>query len=233
MTIKYRELMTEYKVTLENEDKVLDKAFVSKALDFEEKLKNNQLTDEEITALDNELVELFNTLHDFVEEDSDEIKAANHKALLNEAKAAIAECGTIEDLAILREKYNELSEIEEIVEQKKEKIIKQGQQAASLKREKLIDNAKKEIAAAKYEELQALGEKYKEYPELITIIKKRHNDEKPGNEEAKLKETLLSKKEWSYADLRALGINPTGNDMTVAGVRLDKEYLLTIYRVRK
>jgi len=233
MTIKYRELMKEYQVTLENKDNVLDKAFVSKALDFEAKLKNNQLTDDEITALDNELVDLFNTLHDFTEEDSDEIKKANHKAAVSEAKAAIAESGTIEDLVILREKYNELSEVHPLIDAKIDKLTKQGQKNDDLKRQALIDNAKKEIAAAKYDELQAMGEKYKEYPELIAIINQRHKDEKPGNEETKLKDTLLSKKEWSYADLRALGINPTGNDMVVAGVRLDKEYLLTIYRVRK
>lgn len=233
MTIKYRQLMKEYEVTLENKDNVLDKAFVSKALDFEEKLKNNQLTDDEITALDNELVELFNTLHDFAEVDSDEIKAAEHKAAVAEAKAVIAESGTIEDLSILREKYNELSEVHPLIDSKIEKLQAKGQKSKDEERAKLIDAGKKEIAAAKYDELQAMGEKYKEYPELVAIINKRHADEKPDNEQSKLKETLLQKKEWSYAELKALGINPTGNDMNVAGLKLEKEYLFSIYRVRK
>jgi len=233
MAIKYRELMKEYEVTLENKDNVLDKAFVSKAVDFEEKLKNNELTDDEIIAADNELVDLFNTLHQFAEEESEELKKANHKAIVNEAKVAIAEAGTIEDLAILREKYNVLPEVHPMIDQKIEKLTAKSQKDKDEQTKKIIEAGKKEITAARYDDLQAMGDKYKDYPELVAIINKRHNDEKPGNDDEKLRQTLLSKKEWSYPDLKALGINPTGNDMKVAGVKLEKEFLFAIYSVRK
>lgn len=230
MEFEYKKLMKEYNVTLDNV--VLDPGFCSKVTEFEEKLKNNQLTDDEMKAWDAELVELFNA-QPHEEVDSEELKDVKHDKDVANAKAEIAEAETIEALTALQNKYNStLPEACELIPPKIAKLVKAAEKAENAKKEQFITEAKKEIAAAKYDDLQAMGEKYKEYPELVEIIKKRHADEKPDPVKT-LKEILLSKKEWSYKELRGIGIEPTGNDMTVEGVKLEREYLLAVYSVRK
>jgi hypothetical protein len=239
---KYKDLMKDYKVTLDNP--VLDPAFVSKANEFEEKLKSDQLTDEEIVVADDELVELFKTLQELSEEDSEEVTAANHAKDVAEARAAIAECNDSKELVALQEKYKQLPEVLPVITAKIEKLVKEADKAAKdalakaernkeAKRLKAIEDGTKEIQTAKYEDLQIMGEKYKEFPELIKLVNERHINEKPGKADEELKKTLLSKNEWNYSALRAMGITPTGNDMTVAGVRLEREYLLEVYAVRR
>ena len=238
MDIKYRELMKEYKLKLDNP--VLDPGFVSKANTFEEKLKNNELTDEEAEKLDDELVELFKNSHNFEEEDSDELKEIKHQKAVSDAKADIAEAGNIDLLKALQKKFKDLPEVQPLIEKKLAKLQEDAENSEKMKKDKekaekdkFIVDAKKEITAAKYDDLQAIGEKYKEYPELVEIIKKRHADEKPGKDDEEIAVKLRSKREWTYRELQAMNIKPTGNDMTVAGVRLEKEYLLNIYSVRK
>jgi DNA repair exonuclease SbcCD ATPase subunit len=216
---------------------VLAKDFVSKANDFETKLAANQLTDAEITALDDELCELFKTKHDFVEEDSEEVKKLKHNKDVSDAKAEIAEAETIVQLKTLQTKFKDLPEVLPLIEGKIKKIEtadkkKQDDENAQ-KQAKFISGAKEEIKAAKYESLQSISEKYKEYPELVEIINKRLSDEKPGKGDEELKTKLLSKREWHYKDLEALGIKPTGNDMTIAGVRLQKEMYFNTYSVKR
>jgi hypothetical protein len=230
MEIKYRKLMEEYNITLDNE--VLDPGFRSKATDFEEKLKNNQLTDDEIKTWDAELIELFNAQpHEDV--DSEELKDVKHEKDVADAKVAVAEAETNEVLIDLQNKFKEtIPEVLPFITAKIDKLNKQAEKTDKAMKDQFIAEAKKEITAARYDDLQAMGEKYKEYPELVEIIKKRHADEKPAPAKT-LKEILLSKKEWSYKELRGIGIEPTGNDMTVEGVRLEREYLLAVYSVRK
>jgi hypothetical protein len=230
--------MEEYNVTLDNP--VLDPAFVTKANDFEEKLKSNQLTDEEIKATDDELVALFNA-HDLSEEDSEEVKKAQRNESIANARLAITEASDVKVLTGLLKKYEDLPEVLPDIQAKITKLEKKAQEQANEKTEKenkekrarLIEEGTKEIKDAKYENLQALGEKYKEFPELVKLVNDRHVAEKPDNDDEKLKATLLTKKEWSYGELKAKGIKPTGNDMTVAGVRMEKEYMLEVYRVRR
>jgi hypothetical protein len=232
--INYRELMKEYDVKLDNP--VLDPAFVSKANDFEKKLEANELTEEEIKAWDAELVELFKK-HDLTEEESPEVIAARRNQAIAEAKAAIAEAETVDQLKALHGSLSEFPEVLPLITKKIEKLEadakKQSDQAAAQIRAKLITDASAEIKAAKYEELQALGEKYKEYAELVKLINERHSNEKPVKDTEQLKEKLLSKKEWSYAELKAMNIEPTGNDMTIAGVKLEKEMYFRVYSVRR
>lgn len=232
MAIKYRELMKEYDVTLENKDEVLDAAFVSKATEFEQKVVNNELTDDEIKAWDDELVELFNK-HNLSEEDSEDVKNLKKAKEISDAKAEIAETETFEDLNKLQVKFKDLPEVLPLIAKKLDIIEKAVNKTQEDNKAKFLTDAKAEIAAAAYDQLQAMGEKYKDHPELIEIVNKRHKEEKPGNDDAELAAKLRSKKEWSYAALRELGINPTGDDMTVAGVKLEKEYLLAVYSVRK
>jgi hypothetical protein len=235
MSIKYRELLKEYGVTLESD--VLDPAFVVKAKDFEQKMEKGELTDEQTVELDNELVELFYK-HDLEEEDSDEVKKLKRDAEITNITAKIEKAADLQSLAAIEKEFlAEYPEIKEKYDKKKaqlEKIVadankKKEQEATEL----LVKKAKEEIAACDYSNLQALGEKYKQYPELVEIIKKRHADEAPGKENERIAQTLRSKKEWSYVELRQMGIEPTGSDMTVAGVILQKEFLFNVYSVRK
>jgi hypothetical protein len=234
MNIKYREKMKEYKVVID--DPVLDPAFVSKAKAFEEKLKGNQLTDDEIKAADEELLKDFEELHSLEEDEAEEVKEANHKKDVAEAKVEITEAGELELLLSLKTKFKDLPEVLPLIDKKVEKLekIKADEEDVAKDNEiKFSQGAQKEISEASFESLQELIGKYKDYPILVESINKRIAEEKTGHEEKTLKETLLAKKEWSYANLRALGVEPTGNDMTVAGVRLEKEYLFAIYSVRK
>lgn len=232
MTIKYRELMKEYDITFDSD--ILDPAFKSKAQDFEKKLAMNALTDEEIKAADDELVDLFKSSHNLEEVDSEEVQKAIRKAAIAEAKVAIAEADTIEALTKLGHTYeSNLPEVFPLVEKKLGALKKQKADSEDAAMKKLFTFAKKEIAECPYNELQAMGEKYKTYPELVEIIKKRHEDENPAQASKERQQKLLSKKQWSYGELKALGITPTGNDMVVDGVKLDKEYLLNVYSVRR
>lgn len=234
MAIKYVELMKEAGISIDHPG--LDPAFVSKVNTFEKKLAGNQMTDEEIEADDNELVELFKA-HEISDEDSEEVKKANHDKAVAEGKASILEAETIEELKALNTSLKEFPELLPIIETKMGKLekTKQDQDDKNKKsqHEALIAQAKKEISEAKYEDLQGLGEKYKQHPELTNLIKERHEKEKPGKQDDELKEKLLSKKEWSYKELRALGITPTDENMTVAGVKLEHIWLCDAYRVKK
>ena len=232
MTIKYRELMAEYGVTLESDTP--SNGFKSRARTFEEKLKKNELTDEEIEAFDNELIEIFKTEHDLSEVDSDELAEAKRKADLAEAKVLIKDAETIQELNALNQKYKaQFPELIPVIVAKVEKLNQKASNDEAEAKEKLLKVAKDEVAQAAYSELGAYGEKYKTLPEIVEIVNKRIADEAPNEKDKELAAKLRSKKQWSYAELRAIGVEPTGNDMTVAGVKLEKEYLLTIYLVRK
>lgn len=227
MAIKYRELMKECKITLDSD--VLDPAFVSMAKDFEQKLAEKKLTDEQIEQMDNELVELFSK--NVVEEDSEEVVKARHDADVANAEKEIEKAKTSEVLNKLHEKFKEeLPEVLPLIEQKLRDFKSEEEKQAT---EKLMKLATKEIEDCPLDQLQALGEKYKKYPELVKLINEKYNREKPKNDQAQLAEKLRSRKEWSYKELEALGIRPTGNDMTVAGVRLEKEMYFNVYSVRK
>jgi hypothetical protein len=237
--LKYQEKMKEYELTFESP--VLDPAFVSKAKDFETKLAANQFTEEEIAAQDIELLELLNSTCDFQTIESEEVIEMRRKETIATAKAAIAEAETLEALANIGLAYKDFPEVMTILDTKVEKLkalaLKQKNDHDAhmneLKRKQAIETGTKEINAAKYEDLQALGEKYKDYPELVTLVNDRHSKEKPVKDDEELKKKLLAKAEFNYTALRAMGITPTGNDMTVAGVRLEKEFLLEVYRVRR
>ena len=238
MTYKYQELMKSSGVTIDHPG--LDPAFVSKVKTFEEKVGKNELTDDEIAAADSELVELFEK-HEITDEDSDEVKALKQKQSIADAKAAILESEDVKELTNMKGKYKEFPEVLPLIDKRIVKLEKDAEaaiksketQQAAEKRQKTLEEGTKEIKAAKYEDLQGMGEKYKDYPELVKMVNERHTNEKPQKDDEELKKKLLSKSEFSYSELRAMGVTPTGNDMTISGVRLEKEYLLEIYSVRR
>lgn len=228
MEISYRGLLKEYNLTLQSD--VLDPAFVQKANEFEEKVKNNELTDEEIKAWDDDLVKCFNDLHNFEEEESAEVKAAKHKAEIAEAKNEIAEADSLKVLTALQKKFFHLTELAPFLEKRIEKVQKA---AADAEQNKFINDATEEIKTAEYAGLPALLTKYKDHPDIVERIQARIEKDKPADPRATIREKLANakKREWTYTDLKDIGINPTGDDMEIEGVYLQRQYLFKIYRI--
>ncbi len=230
--LEYQKLMEQWGIGLDNDpNHVLDPAFVSKAKTLEEKIKNNELTDDEIKNADAELVEMFNKLEK-EEVDSDELADVKRQKDIAEAKAEIAESNSIELLNALKKKFKDLPEVLPFIDKKLEKFQTEKERNEQEALNKLFAIAKKEIKEIDYDNLQAIGEKYKAYPELVAIVNKRIEDDRPQKEEKELAAKLRTKKEWSYKELQALGVKVTGEDMTVAGVRLEREFLFNIYSIR-
>jgi glucan-binding YG repeat protein len=227
MKYEFEVKMKELDLALDNP--VLDPAFVTKATDFKEKVKKHELSDDEAEAIDKELCAMLDQL-DVSEEDSEEVKKANLRKEQSDAKAEVLEAENEEQLHQLAGKFLHLPEIQKLIE-KRLKTIQEKQTAEDQK--KIKDEAKEAIRTATYEMLPSLLESYKDYPDLVKVINARIKDEDPSKNESALHDKLLTKKEWSYAELQELGIKPTGNDMKVAGLKLEKEWFFNIYSVRK
>lgn len=227
MTFEFENLMKGLDLTMDSE--VLDRAFVAKVTDFKDKLAKKQLTDDEIEATDKELVEMLNKLEVIVEDD-EELKAAKLKAEISEAKAEVVQAETEEALNQLAGKYLHLTVIQELIEKRLKSI--RGKKEKEEK-EQAFNEAVEKIKKASPEQYQSLLQEYKDDPELVKIIEGLINAKKQDDPEKELREKLLEKREWSFAELRELGINPTGNDMKVAGLKLEKEMYFNIYSIRK
>lgn len=225
MAYKYQDLMKEYKISLDSP--VLDPAFVSKVQEFE--TKSAQLTDEELVIADQELCEMFTNLHELGEEENEETKKANRKAEIAEAKVEIAEANTLEELNNLAGKYIHLSDVQVMIEKKIKKLT---DLKADEELKQFIDQASQAISSAKYEELSEMRALYEAYPDLITAIDKRLDEEAPAKQKSDLRTKLLEKREWDYNSLKAIGITPTGDNMTIEGVFLERQYLYKIYKIK-
>jgi hypothetical protein len=229
MEYKYKLLLKEHKLTLESD--VLDPAFVQKAKDFEEALKKKELTEDQINAIDDELVELFSHL-EIEEVDSPELAKEKHKAKVLEAKNVIAAAETLDELKKLQKEYEALPELQPFIEKRIEKLEKAVEEATDkAEKEKFITDSTAEIAAAKYETLAGLSEKFKDHPDLVKLIEARIIKEKPAAKEMTIREKLQAakKRRWTYDDLIAIGIKPTGDDMKIEGVYLQREYMFKVY----
>lgn len=231
MDIKYRKLMKDWNIE-SFDNPILDPAFVQPAKEFEEKLKNNELTDEEIKATDDELVVLFEKLHPQELIDSPEVTAANRKAEFAEAKNEIAEADSIPTLTGLSVKFSHLTELAPFIEKRIEKLTKANEASS---KDKFTADALAEIKAAEYANLQHLFEKYKDHLELLKVIEARIEAEKPEPPKETLRDKLANakKREWSYDDLRAIGIAPTGDNMEIEGVYLERQYMFYVYLITK
>jgi hypothetical protein len=226
--MEYKKLMEKWEVKLDNPD--LDPAFVQKATEFETKLKNNELSDDEIKAWDNDLVNCFNELHNFSEEESAEVLAAKRKTEIAEAKNEIAEAETLESLTGLQQKFAHLTELAPFIQKRIEKIQKVME---TEQENKFSAEASAEIQGADYETLPSLLEKYKDYPQIVKSIEARIEAEKPAPAQETLRDKLqkAKKREWSYGDLKAIGIEPTGDDMEIEGVYLERQYMFKVYKI--
>ncbi len=228
MKYDYEVKLKELGLKLDNA--ILDPAFVTKVNDFQDKVKKHELTDEETTAIDQELCAMLDQLE--VEDvENEETKQANLKKEFAEAKAEVLEAEDDEEkLNQLAGKFLHLPEIQKLIEKRLQNI--QGKRTAE-EQKKFKGEATEAIKTATYEMLPGLLESYKDHPDLIKAINHRIESENPAKNEDALKNKLLTKKEWSYAELKELGITPTGNDMRVAGLKLEKEMFFNIYSVRK
>lgn len=229
MEYKYKVLLKENNLTLESD--VLDPAFVQKAKDFQADLDAKKLTEDQINAIDDELVELFNKL-EFEEVDSPEVIKEKRRAAIAEAREEIAAAETEEALLGLQKKHEELPELQPFIEKRIEKVRKAMEAAG---KEKFTADARAEIEAAAYEALAVLLEKYKDHPDLVKLIEARIEKEKPAPKEQTLREKIQAakKRRWTYEDLKAIGIKPTGDDMEIEGVYFQRQYLFYVYHIVK
>lgn len=270
--LKYQKELREYKITsLDNE--ILAESFRKRAKEFETKIQSNELTDEEISKEDEALVELFNDVHDFVVEDSEDVKKVKLENLLLKAKADISKTDDLDTLEKLKLEYKESDEAVALID----KRIKDIEDYRTAESEVAKANSVKEMEALKQkythfpnlnakidekivaiktndahqailqeisdasnssEKLNNLKEKYASQPEILILvndkIKNLHDKAKmeEDNRKQSLKQKLLSQQEWSYSELKGMGIKPTGDDMFVEGVLLERQYLLNIYKAK-
>lgn len=226
MAFKYEKLMQEWEMNMDNP--ILDPAYVTKVKDFQTKLEKRSLNDDEITAWDNEICKMFVELHELREEDNPEMTKTKHRADMNELKNKIAEAETLEQVNALAGELENFPELQPFFDKRLDKLQKaaQSQQQAQVLQE---------INSSPYETLPSLLEKYKDHPDLVKSIEHRIEKEKPQPKD-KTKRELLSeakKREWTYDELRAIGITPTGDDMEVEGVYLQRQYMFKVYRITK
>jgi phenylalanyl-tRNA synthetase alpha subunit len=204
MALKYQEKLTSWNI--ENlSDSALDGKFVSKATAFEASLKKGTLSPEEIEATDTELCELFDTLHDFEEVDNSEVTQMKEQILINEVKTQVQNCNDLTELTDLANKYGKYPEITRYIDVR-------------------VDQVKAEIA----KEQKEAQEKAEQEAEQA---KAHQEKEKKSAEANTLKEKLLQKRDWTYDQLRELGITPSGDDMQVEGVILTRVYMFKAYKV--
>jgi hypothetical protein len=230
MNIRYRKMLEELGVDLN--DSVLDPAFVTKAKDFEERLHKKALTEDEIASIDDELCKMIEGF-DIKVEDSEELAAEKRKNRILDAKEKISAAATIEELEAIGVEYADVEK--ELANYKKARVQKLQKQIDDQARQNIINQTLAELPNVKYEDLEEIRGKWKDYPEVVAAIDKRIKDEKPADppKTKTLREKLSEAKrqEWTYEQLEAIGITPTGLDMTVEGVYLQKIFLMKTYRI--
>jgi chromosome segregation ATPase len=187
-----------------------------------------KLDDFEIKSLDDEVLDAA-----FVVKAKElEQKIAN-KSLSDEEIEAIDN-----ELCTLFDEVHDFEEVpsDEVTQLQRQNTILQGKQ--KVEKEKSIDG------------MLLLIDEYKDYPEVLETAneklnsiqeaqkqaeeKKKEAEEKKKEAEQKqmtIQERLLSKKVWSYDELRELGIEPTGENMIAQGVVLNRRYMFLAYEV--
>lgn len=228
MELDYRKLLKENKLALDSD--ILDPAFVAKAKEFEERLENKSLTDDQIKQWDDDLIKMFNELHTIEEEDSPEVQAAKRKADIAEAKEEITQAESIEQLKVLQKKFQHLPELAPFMEKRIDKFEKT---AETEQRNKVISEAIELVNKANYNILPDLEKQYSEYPQVVKVIQSRIEKEKPAERAIREKLAGAKKREWTFQELREIGIEPTGDDMEIEGVTLERQYLFRVYHITK
>ena len=234
--LKYKKKLDEFKI--ENlDDENLDPGFVAKAKDFEDKIEKGTLTDEEISTIDNELCELFESEHDFEKVPDEKTTQLQTQNTILQGKMAADKAESLEELQAVSGKYNNFPEVMEVVNQKTEqlnaKIAQEDEQASA--KEKILS----EINAATT--IDSLKETSKDYdtsrPWIVEAVNNRATEinalikTQAENQNTEIQTKLLSKKEWNYPQLKEMGITPTGDNMVAHGIKLYRKYLFLMYIV--
>ena len=232
--LKYVVKMSEYQIK-DLSDDALDAAFVVKATDLQEKITNKSLSEEEVEAIDDELCELFDECHDFEEVNAPELTDLQTQNTVFKGKEALQSANSLEDVNEILEKYNAFPEVVELCNKKIEGLNAQQSEVNELE----TARAKMQADVAKATTLDELTEITKEYdnkdPWIVELVQGRANEIKASNQEKQeqkskgLKEKLMSQRVWSYEQLKEIGINVTGQDMVVEGVKMKRTYLFKAY----
>jgi len=206
--LKYQKKLDDFEIK-SLDDKVLDAAFVVKAKDFEEKIANKSLSDDEIDAIDNELCALFDEVHDFEEVPSDEVTQLQRQNAILQGKQKVEKEKSIDGIMLLMDEYKDFPEVLEAANEKLT-VLQEAQTQAEAKKKEVEAKKKADEDARKAEE------------EKIKLQE---------NQRMSIKDTLLSKRVWTYKELKELGIEPTGENMIVHGIALIRRYMFLAYEV--
>jgi hypothetical protein len=202
MKLKFHAKLAEYDI-VNLDDKVLNPGFVEKARAFELEIEKGTLTDEEIKTQDEELCILFEEVHEFTPVDSDEVNQLKTENYIHSVKEKVSEMTNLDELGTLITENQKHPELVEYINKRMDKVKKDIQDIA--------DKAEK-----------------KKMVDALESTKKAKSNPAPAPQPT-LQQKLLKKVEWTYDELRALGIKVTGQDMVVEGVRLKKKYLFLGY----
>jgi hypothetical protein len=234
--LKYQKKLAEFNITdLQNEN--LDPAFVAKVNDFTKKMQNGSLDDKEIADQDEELCSLFDQLHDFEEIPSEELTEMQRANTNLTGKQSVINVKTINELKAILKQYAEFPEVCELADKKITDIQNQNakKEAENQERQRVSDLIAK---ATTIDELKSIS---KDLPENVTWVVEMVNNKanelnarrksQQQNQNNEIQTKLLSKTTWTYDELRAIGIEPTGDDMVVHGIKMAKRYLFKAYEI--
>ena len=228
---KFEKKMREWDIDSLN-DPNLDGQFVSEAKEFLRKVDNKELDDDNIIKEDERLMELFDSLHEQLLEDSEavriekiknkKLKEENEKIrknnIINKAQISISKINDIADLEKLKEDYKDVPEALAIVEGKIQWLKEEQKKKDETKAKEAEAEAKAKAKAKAEAEAERIAKEKEQAPtkKMIDGLKK------------------LSKMKGYYAnydDLRAIGIKPTGDDMEIKGFKLIRQFSFKVYKI--
>ena len=207
------------------DDPNLDNQFITEAKEFLKKVENKELDEEATKKADENLVELFEARHNENIVDSEELKAEKVKNqaliekneetrkanLIKQAAIDVSKNTNLESLEKLKGTYGEIPEALKIIEDKIKWVKDQQGKSQGQKDEKEL-----EAERLRVEEENRKAAADKPTKDKIAGLKK-----------------LASIKGYyaTYNDLKNIGIQPTGDDMTIHGYRLIRQYSFKVYEI--
>jgi hypothetical protein len=232
--MKYKQKLAEFDIKSLDDDN-LDPAFVAKAKEFETKLEKGSLSDDEIASMDDELSKDFDELHEFEEVESDDVIQLRRQNTILSGKQKIESVSTIDELKAIAKEYEDFPEVVEIATNKAAKI--KAEYDKKTVAQKALEDLKASIQnATSVSDLKVIAEENADNKEIVDLAKAKAAELNQKQEQEKtqtLKQKLLSQKHWTYPQLIALGVKPTGNDMVVEGVKLNRVYLFKAYETER
>ena len=234
--LKFEKKLAEFDIKDLNDDN-LDPAFVAKATDLLDKIKKGTLKDEEIAEADNELCNLFDELHDFEEVDDPKMTELQRANAVLQGKEAVNAAGSIDELQKVIAEYKDFMEVMDLAHVKigsiQQKIDQENAKAETVNKIKLAVDS-----ATSLDQLKEITKDFDDQnPQVVEIVNAKIAELKESakqteqNKNSEIQNKLLSKDSWTYGELRELGISPTGENMIVHGIKLDKVHLFKVYAV--